>query len=59
MRMYKRLEFESKRRCSTLAEAVVASEGRANLPSDFAEREFLARTGLIMVKRETSTSEST
>jgi len=51
-RMYERLGFETKEGRSTLAEAIVASEGAAALPPDYAQKEaFCKRSGLIMVKR--------
>jgi ribosomal protein S18 acetylase RimI-like enzyme len=52
-RMYERLGFETRKGRSTLAEAIVASEGPAALPVDYTLKEaFFERNGLIMVKRQ-------
>ncbi|KAM0720752.1 hypothetical protein Q7P37_004889 [Cladosporium fusiforme] len=54
LKMYERLGFTVKVGRSTLAEAVVASEGREALPADYARQQaFVERNGLIMVKRVT------
>jgi len=57
-RMYERLGFEPRGGKSTLAEAIVASEGSAALPLDYAHREgFFKRNGIIMVKRQGANKE--
>jgi ribosomal protein S18 acetylase RimI-like enzyme len=57
-RMYERLGFETREEKSTLAEAIVASEGLAALPLDYAHKEgFFERNGVIMVKRHNSHEE--
>lgn len=53
-RMYERLGFETKEARSTLAEAIVASEGQESLPVGYANKEaFFRRKGIIMLKQVT------
>jgi ribosomal protein S18 acetylase RimI-like enzyme len=53
VRMYERLGFETRKGRSTLAEAIVASEGPAALPIDYTQNKaFFKRNGLIIVKRQ-------
>jgi ribosomal protein S18 acetylase RimI-like enzyme len=54
IKLYERLGFEALKGNSTLAEAIVASEGTDALPDDHhLQKAFLERNGLIMVKRQT------